>query len=278
MRRSLIVFTAFALPCPRCLPRRVTTNSPGFVTAPLLHPSGFHIMRKFNGLATLLNSTSARHPAASAPSRRICPRRPVRSSSTSSSASQESTPSCKFDHCSTTSPRRRKSSSTPRRQPPLAARLSSISFHLRNPPTQGNAHDPRRWLSSPPHSQIKLESARPQIDRRVPPPINRSSTDSSSRPMASWKSATRASAPTTSLTPRTKLRKKSEYDPSKVSDDAHQSGLVSLHRHRLQTHSALARRGDASRVERIGNSLIPAYQRVLPDDDPAKDQIPFPGH
>ncbi|HXE08584.1 MAG TPA: hypothetical protein VN612_11860 [Acidobacteriaceae bacterium] len=72
------------------------------------------------------------------------------------------------------------------------------------------------------------------------------------------------------------LRKKTEYDPSKVPDDAHQSGLskafVGVDYKRVPPWHDDAMQ---ARVERIGNSLIPAYQRALPFGDPAKIAFRF---
>lgn len=73
-----------------------------------------------------------------------------------------------------------------------------------------------------------------------------------------------------------KFRTRTDYDPGAVPDDAHQSGLSKAfkgidarkippyHNQDMQT-----------RVERIGNSLIPAYQRALPDSDPGKIHFRF---
>ena len=85
-----------------------------------------------------------------------------------------------------------------------------------------------------------------------------------------------------SITPNTvsgtedKLRNKTDYDPSKVPDDAHQSNFskafIGIDPKRIPPY-----RDDAmqARVERIGQSLVPAYQRALPDGDPAKINFRF---
>ena len=73
-----------------------------------------------------------------------------------------------------------------------------------------------------------------------------------------------------------KIRAKSDYDPSAVPDDSHQSGVS-------KTFTGVDARkippyhneDMQARVERIGQSLIPAYQRALPDSDPTKIHFRF---
>jgi hypothetical protein len=73
-----------------------------------------------------------------------------------------------------------------------------------------------------------------------------------------------------------KLRKRTEYEPSKVADDAHQSGIskafIGTDYKRVPPWHDEAMQ---ARVDRIGQSLIPAYQRALPDGDPAKINFRF---
>lgn len=73
-----------------------------------------------------------------------------------------------------------------------------------------------------------------------------------------------------------KLRKNTEYDPSKVADDAHQSGISKAFKG-VDYKRIPPWHDDAmqARVERIGNSLIPAWQRALPEGDPAKINFRF---
>ncbi|HWB32264.1 MAG TPA: M48 family metalloprotease [Acidobacteriaceae bacterium] len=73
-----------------------------------------------------------------------------------------------------------------------------------------------------------------------------------------------------------KLRKKTEYDPSAVPNDAHQSSIsktfLGVDYKRIPPYHDAAMQ---ARVERIGNSLIPAYQQALPTGDPAKISFRF---
>jgi len=73
-----------------------------------------------------------------------------------------------------------------------------------------------------------------------------------------------------------KLRKKTEYDPSVVPSDAHQSaiseGFSGVDPKRIPAYQDQEMQ---ARVERIGESLIPAYQRGLPDSDPTKVHFRF---
>jgi hypothetical protein len=72
------------------------------------------------------------------------------------------------------------------------------------------------------------------------------------------------------------LRTKSDYDPSAVPDDSHQSGVS-------KTFTGVDARkippyhneDMQARVDRIGQSLIPAYQRALPDTNPTKIHFRF---
>jgi hypothetical protein len=68
-----------------------------------------------------------------------------------------------------------------------------------------------------------------------------------------------------------KMLDKSDYDPSAVPDDAHENAfkksLVGIDLKKIPPwHDAAMQ----ARVERIGNSLVPAYQRALPDPDLTK--------
>jgi hypothetical protein len=72
------------------------------------------------------------------------------------------------------------------------------------------------------------------------------------------------------------IRTRTDYDPSAVPDDSHQSGLSKAFngvdaRKIPPYHNEDMR----ARVERIGQSLIPAYQRALPDSDPTKIHFRF---
>jgi hypothetical protein len=74
----------------------------------------------------------------------------------------------------------------------------------------------------------------------------------------------------------TKLTKKTEYDPAAVRDDSHQSGISKAFlgvdpRRTPPYHDPEMQ----ARVERIGASLIPAYQRSLPDAAPTKIHFRF---
>jgi hypothetical protein len=73
-----------------------------------------------------------------------------------------------------------------------------------------------------------------------------------------------------------KLHKKKEYDPAAVSPDANQSGVskffTGLDVKRFPPHP------DAdlqSRIGRIGDTLVPAYQRALPSDEPTRLNFRF---
>jgi hypothetical protein len=72
------------------------------------------------------------------------------------------------------------------------------------------------------------------------------------------------------------IGKRTEYDPSAVPDDAHQSGIskafIGTDFKRVPPHHD---EDMQTRVERIGQSLIPAYQRALPDSDPTKIHFRF---
>jgi hypothetical protein len=73
-----------------------------------------------------------------------------------------------------------------------------------------------------------------------------------------------------------KLRTRTDYNPDTVTDANRQSGLSKFFNgtdvRRIPPH------GDETmlaRVQRIGESLIPAYQRALPDTDPTKIHFRF---
>jgi len=72
------------------------------------------------------------------------------------------------------------------------------------------------------------------------------------------------------------LRSKSEFDPNSVPSDAHQSamskGFIGLDPKRIPAYHDQQMQ---ARVERIGQSLIPAYQRALPESDPTKIHFRF---
>ena len=73
-----------------------------------------------------------------------------------------------------------------------------------------------------------------------------------------------------------RLRQKNEYDPAAVDPDSHQSATSKLFRG-LQI-SQIPPWPDSAmqeRIERIGRSLIPAYQRALPESDPTKLHFRF---
>jgi hypothetical protein len=73
-----------------------------------------------------------------------------------------------------------------------------------------------------------------------------------------------------------RIRTKTDYDPAAVSDDSHQSGLskafIGVDPRKIPPYH---NEDMQARVERIGNSLIPAYQRALPDSDPSKIHFRF---
>ena len=73
-----------------------------------------------------------------------------------------------------------------------------------------------------------------------------------------------------------KIRGKTEYDPSAVSDSKRQSGFskafIGMNPKRIPAYHDEALQ---ARVQRIGESLIPAYQRALPDSDPSKIHFRF---
>lgn len=73
-----------------------------------------------------------------------------------------------------------------------------------------------------------------------------------------------------------KLREKSDYDPESVPADAHQ-GSLSKAFVGIKTKEIPPYGDDAmqARVRRIGENLIPAYQRVMPDSDPGKIRFRF---
>ena len=73
-----------------------------------------------------------------------------------------------------------------------------------------------------------------------------------------------------------KLHKKEEYDPSAVRPDEHQSGISKLF-HGLDVKK-LHPHPDSdlqARIGRIGESLVPAYQRALAPDDPTRLNFRF---
>jgi hypothetical protein len=73
-----------------------------------------------------------------------------------------------------------------------------------------------------------------------------------------------------------KLRSKHEYEPSQVDPEDKQSGasklLLGINPERLPPYQDAAVQ---ARIERIGQSLVPAYQRSLPDSDPTKIHFRF---
>ncbi|HWG16256.1 MAG TPA: hypothetical protein VN678_00245 [Acidobacteriaceae bacterium] len=77
--------------------------------------------------------------------------------------------------------------------------------------------------------------------------------------------------PNTISNTENKMLYKSDYDPSAVPDDAHESAvkkaLVGADVKKIPPYRDAAMQ---ARVERIGNSLVPAYQRVLPESDRTK--------
>jgi len=73
-----------------------------------------------------------------------------------------------------------------------------------------------------------------------------------------------------------KLRKETEYDPTAVPQDAKQGRLRSaLASYDLTKFPPYLDAAMQARVEKIGISLIPAYQRELPDSDPTKVNFRF---
>ena len=85
-----------------------------------------------------------------------------------------------------------------------------------------------------------------------------------------------AIAPNTVSSEEDKLRKKSDYDPSQV---PYSKSDHDLSRDYVPTYyKQIGAWPDAAmqaRVQRIGKSLIPAYQRTLPDSDPTKINFRF---
>ncbi len=73
-----------------------------------------------------------------------------------------------------------------------------------------------------------------------------------------------------------KLRNKNEFDPSAVDEDDRQRN-ISKAIHGLDPHRIPAYHDDAmqQRVDALGARLIPAFQRMLPDDDPTKINFRF---
>jgi hypothetical protein len=73
-----------------------------------------------------------------------------------------------------------------------------------------------------------------------------------------------------------KLRRKQDFDPSITPPDAQQNkiksafGFIDVRKLPLFKDSAMQ-----ARVSEIGNKLVPAYQRALPDADPAKIHFRF---
>ncbi|HEY1804252.1 MAG TPA: hypothetical protein VGG45_07195 [Terracidiphilus sp.] len=74
-----------------------------------------------------------------------------------------------------------------------------------------------------------------------------------------------------------KLRAKDEYDPSQVPPDARQNLVKDAFEFGYDPKQFPPFDDPAlqARIEKIGNSLIPAYQRALPDSDPAKIHFRF---
>lgn len=72
------------------------------------------------------------------------------------------------------------------------------------------------------------------------------------------------------------MHKKNEYEPAAVSPDTRQSGVskffFGLDVKRFPPHQDPELQ---ARIERIGTSLIPAYQRALPPDDPTRFNFRF---
>jgi hypothetical protein len=73
-----------------------------------------------------------------------------------------------------------------------------------------------------------------------------------------------------------KLIKKNEYDPAAVSEDAHQSG-VSKYFKGIDPKQIPPYKDDflQARIDRIGETLIPAFQRALADNDPTRIHFRF---
>jgi hypothetical protein len=73
-----------------------------------------------------------------------------------------------------------------------------------------------------------------------------------------------------------RIRARTDYDPSAVPDDSHQSGLskafIGVDPRKIPPYH---NEDMQSRVDRIGQSLIPAYQRALLDSDPTKIHFRF---
>ena len=73
-----------------------------------------------------------------------------------------------------------------------------------------------------------------------------------------------------------KLIKKNEYDPAAVPDDAHQSGaskfFMGVDAKQIPPYEDEFLQ---ARIDRVGESLIPAYQRALADDDPTRIHFRF---
>jgi hypothetical protein len=73
-----------------------------------------------------------------------------------------------------------------------------------------------------------------------------------------------------------KLLTKTNYDPTQVDPDARQSATSKFFRGLdLKQIPPYKDRALQARVERIGASLIPSFQRALPDDDPTKIHFRF---
>jgi hypothetical protein len=81
-----------------------------------------------------------------------------------------------------------------------------------------------------------------------------------------------------------KLRAKYEYDPSAIPADAKQNylknfatmrGATTMRNYDPKKFRPLNDAAQQARIEKIGNSLIPAYQRALPDSDPSKINFRF---
>ncbi len=73
-----------------------------------------------------------------------------------------------------------------------------------------------------------------------------------------------------------KLRKRNEYDPAAVAPDSHQSATSKFFRGlELDKIPPWPDKAMQERVERVGQKLIPAYQRALPENDPTKIHFRF---
>jgi len=72
------------------------------------------------------------------------------------------------------------------------------------------------------------------------------------------------------------MLKQADYDPSSISKDARQNSVLQavlgIDPKKIPPYLNEAMQ---ARIERIGNSLIPAYQRALPDSDPTKINFRF---